>query len=118
MLFNRRQFFECHEVLEDLWRPLPPGPEKQFLQGLLQVGVGFHHLLNNNYTGAKNLLGAGLDKLESVEANPQGYTPPISLSPIIKTSQKALQTVLELGTERLNEFPEALMPVIQPQVKP
>lgn len=117
-LFNQRQFFECHEVLEDLWRPLSPGPEKQFLQGLLQIGVGFHHLLNNNYTGAKNLLRAGLEKLESVEADPQGYTPPIALSPIIKTSQYALKTVFELGSDRLHEFPDALFPIVQHRIQP
>lgn len=62
-LLNRQAFFECHEVLEALWRPLSPGPEKRFLQGVIQVDVGFHHLMNDNETGAKNLLRAGLDKL-------------------------------------------------------
>ena len=38
-LFNHQQFFECHEVLEDLWRPLPEGSEKLFLQGLIQIAV-------------------------------------------------------------------------------
>lgn len=114
VLFNQRQFFECHEVLEDLWRPLPPGPEKQFLQGLLQVGVGFHHLLNHNYRGAKNLLQAGLEKLEVVQTNSHSYCPPIVLEPLLKASQQALCTVLKLGTERIQEFPDSLIPTIKP----
>ena len=116
-LFNQRQFFECHEMLEDLWRPLPHGAEKQFLQGVLQVGVGFHHLLNNNYMGAKNLLQAGIERLETVESQ-KDYIPPIELPPLLSTCREALQTVLTLKAERLGEFPDHLIPSIrflQPQ---
>lgn len=112
-LFNRQEFFECHEVLEDLWRPLPPGPEKQFLQGLLQVGVGFHHLKNGNYTGAKNLLSAGVEKLDAVSAQ-STYQPPILLQPLLETSHHALDCVLKLGINRLHEFPPTLIPQVLP----
>jgi hypothetical protein len=112
-LFNQQAFFECHEVLEDLWRPLPAGPEKEFLQGLLQVGVGFHHLNNGNYTGAKNLLTAGVEKLEAV-ASQRAYQPPIPLTSLLTTSQQALAQLLQLGPERLHEFPASLIPTILP----
>ena len=111
-LFNQRQFFECHEVLEDLWRPLPPGAEKEFLQGLLQVGVGFHHLLNHNHIGAKNLLRAGLSRLEGVESQ-AAYIPPIDLNALLAASQQALQSVLNLGPDRLTDFPEHLIPIVR-----
>jgi uncharacterized protein len=110
-LFNRQEFFECHEVLEDLWRPLPPGPEKQFLQGFLQIGVGFHHLKNGNYTGAKNLLMAGLEKLDAVAAQP-AYQTPVLLTPVLKASHQALTQVLALGPNRLHEFPSHLIPSV------
>lgn len=87
-LFNQGEFFECHEVLEDLWRPLPAGPEKMFLQGLLQVGVGFHHWKNGNHTGAKNLLAAGLEKLEQVSVT--SYAPPIRLSVFLQAVKPLL----------------------------
>jgi hypothetical protein len=112
-LFNQQAFFECHEVLEDLWRPLPAGPEKQFLQGLLQVGVGFHHLQNSNYAGAKNLLTAGVEKLAAVSAQ-NAYQPPITLAPLLTTSQQALSLLLQLGPERMHEFPANLIPRIAP----
>ncbi len=54
-LFNRREFFEAHEVLEDVWRAAPP-PEKKFLQGLIQVAVGLHHFSTGNRVGARSLL--------------------------------------------------------------
>ncbi len=54
-LFNRGEFFEAHEVLEDVWRAAPAG-EKKFLQGLIQVAVGLHHHSRGNLAGARSLL--------------------------------------------------------------
>ncbi|MBI3896320.1 MAG: DUF309 domain-containing protein [Acidobacteria bacterium] len=61
-LFNRQQFFDCHEVLEEVWLQVS-GDEKKFLQGLIQVAVAFHHLRHGNLRGARRLLAAGVDKL-------------------------------------------------------
>lgn len=61
-LFNRRAFFECHEVLEDLWRPIR-GPRRLFLQGVIHLAVGFYHHQQANPTGAERQLRKGLKKL-------------------------------------------------------
>jgi predicted metal-dependent hydrolase len=62
-LFNRQEFFECHEVLEDLWRQ-QSDPERQFTQGLIQVAVGYHHLLRGNHAGAVKLFKRGIGRLK------------------------------------------------------
>ncbi len=54
-LFNRGEFFDAHEVLEDVWRAAPD-EEKKFLQGLIQVAVGLHHYSTGNKVGARSLL--------------------------------------------------------------
>ena len=54
-LFNEAHFFEAHEALEDVWRA-SSGPEKKFLQGLVQLAVAFHHHSQNNLVGARSLL--------------------------------------------------------------
>jgi uncharacterized protein len=54
-LFNRAEFFEAHEVLEDVWRAAPTA-EKKFLQGLIQAAVAFHHHSTGNVTGTRSLL--------------------------------------------------------------
>jgi len=110
-LFNQRQFFECHEVIEDIWRPLPKSAEKRFLQGVLQVGVGLHHLEQGNYTGAKNLLNEGVEKIKTIGAQ-TAYVPPIDLPNFLKDSTAALNTVLILGPDRLDEFLDELIPTI------
>ena len=54
-LFNRGEFFDAHEALEDLWRAAPLA-EKKFLQGLIQVAVALHHFGNGNRAGARSVL--------------------------------------------------------------
>lgn len=49
--FNCGLYFKCHETLEEVWSAVR-GPSRDFLQGLIQVSVGFHHLYRGNRTGA------------------------------------------------------------------
>jgi predicted metal-dependent hydrolase len=41
--FNRGQYFEAHEVLEDLWLPVRGGGEGDFYKGLIQLAGAFVH---------------------------------------------------------------------------
>ena len=61
--FNAREYFEAHEVWEELWL-IAREPEKTFLQGLIQVAAAFHHHARENATGARSLLAAGVAKLQ------------------------------------------------------
>ena len=62
-LFNRGEFFDAHEVLEDVWRPSTE-PERKFLQGLIQVAVALHHHSKGNSAGATSLLRRAARNLE------------------------------------------------------
>jgi predicted metal-dependent hydrolase len=61
-LFNERKFFDCHEVLEEIWRP-DRTARRLFLQGLIHLAVAFHHAQNGNRRGAGRQLRKGLRKL-------------------------------------------------------
>lgn len=52
--FNACDFFEAHEVWEELWADYS-GPSRKFYQGLIQVAVCLHHFGNGNIRGAKKL---------------------------------------------------------------
>ena len=69
--FNAREFFEAHEVWEELWLRAPE-PEKTFLQGIIQIAAAFHHHQRGNSSGAKSLLAAGLAKLERFPQSHRG----------------------------------------------
>jgi hypothetical protein len=57
-LFDAHLYFEVHELLEPAWRDAP-GDEREALQGLIQVAVGYQHLANGNFAGARALLEEG-----------------------------------------------------------
>jgi predicted metal-dependent hydrolase len=61
--FNQHQFFECHETLEALWRE-DKTEEREFLQGIIQLAVAYHHYLHNNKPGAIKLLRKGLGHMQ------------------------------------------------------
>ena len=52
--FNECEFFEAHEVWEELWADVQ-GDGRKFYQGLIQVAVCLHHFGNGNIRGAKKL---------------------------------------------------------------
>jgi predicted metal-dependent hydrolase len=61
--FNSGYFFECHDTLEEIWMETI-GHDRLFLQGLIQVSVGFYHLFNRNFKGAVSQFTKGLGKLD------------------------------------------------------
>lgn len=61
-LFNSREFYEAHDVLEELWLEWR-GEERKYYQGLIQAAVALLHYMRGNYTGARSLERAASDKL-------------------------------------------------------
>jgi predicted metal-dependent hydrolase len=69
--FNQGFYFECHDTLEDLWHDTR-GHDRLYLQGLIQISVGFHHFFNQNYKGATSQLTKGLGKLDGYRPSHRG----------------------------------------------
>jgi len=65
-LFNSCQWYESHDVFEEIWHETG-GPERQLLQGILQVAVAQVHLENSNVNGAMILYGEALGRLKRFE---------------------------------------------------
>ena len=51
-LFREGEYFLAHETLEEHWAEADPA-ERPFLQGLIQLATGFHHLVRGNRNGAR-----------------------------------------------------------------
>jgi uncharacterized protein len=60
LFFNDRDFFEAHEVWEDLWAE-SHGDERRFYQGLIQAAVGLFHFTGGNLGGAVKLYHSSRD---------------------------------------------------------
>ena len=56
--FNRGEYFEQHETLELLWRA-ERRDVRYLYQGILQIGVAFHHLRRLNHHGTVYMLTRG-----------------------------------------------------------
>jgi predicted metal-dependent hydrolase len=55
--FNACEFFEAHEVWEELWKNYS-GPLRLFYKGLIQAAVALHHFGNGNIRGARKVYGS------------------------------------------------------------
>jgi predicted metal-dependent hydrolase len=69
--FNVCDFFESHEVWEELWTEYR-GPSRKFYQGLIQAAVALFHFGNGNIRGARKLYHSVKDYLEPYRPNHMG----------------------------------------------
>jgi predicted metal-dependent hydrolase len=53
--FNRKLYFEAHDVLEELWLAQRTGPNYSFYKGLIQLAGAFVHLQKNRLRPAAAL---------------------------------------------------------------
>jgi predicted metal-dependent hydrolase len=84
-----RDYFECHEVMEELW--LEEG-RSSLLQGLLQAAVGLHHWDNGNRSGATKLMTAAVSKLRGYADFVLG----LDLSSLLLNLEHSLKVLTEM----------------------
>ncbi len=107
-LFNQREYFECHEVLEAVWNA-EPHPIRTVYKGILQVGVGCYHLLRGNYIGATKKLQSGADYLEP-------YAPVclrVDIAGLIADARHLLRAVEAAGPAGTALVDRELLPIIR-----
>jgi predicted metal-dependent hydrolase len=60
-----RDYFECHEVLEEHWKSDPPKKRKKYWVGLIQIAVGLYHQRRGNFVGALRMISNAIQLLEN-----------------------------------------------------
>jgi len=104
--FNAGAFFDQHETLEVLWRATPE-EIRHLYEGILQVGVGLHHLFNkHNFRGAAVKLDHGIRLLEAFPEVCHG----VDIGRLRRDAVAARAHLVELGPERIAEFDRAWIP--------
>ncbi len=99
--FDSAEFFEAHEVWEDLWNETV-GPRHHFIQCLIQVAVALHHARNENWVGARKLLASCLVHMEKGRTESE----PVDLEKLrdyVLEVELAIQELIS-GTERALPF--------------
>lgn len=103
--FNRGEYFEQHETLELLWRA-ERRDVRRLYQGILQIGVAFHHLRRLNHHGTVYMLTRGPGYLAPFAPACQS----VDVARLLADAGAALAEVRRLGPSRLDEFDWALAP--------
>src|SRR6266496_27566 len=97
--FNRGEYFEQHESLEEIWI-LEPRPLRYLYQGILKIGVGFYKLRLGNYRGTINHLNGGIAYLTPFGDECLG----VDIARLMREAADVRDRVLELGAERIGEY--------------
>lgn len=105
--FNRGEYFEQHESLEEIWIE-EARPIRRLYQGILKIGVGFYKLRLGNYRGTVNHISGGIAYLQPFGEVCMG----VEVARLISDARQVLEMVKELGPERLGEFDLGGLPMV------
>ena len=91
-LFNDREFFACHDVLEELWTDCL-GSERMFYQGLIHAAVSLFHFEEGNLGGARKMHDSTRRYLEPYAPEFMG----LDLQSFLRDYQTCFQPLLDAG---------------------
>jgi len=92
-LFNEREFFACHDVLEELWTDTL-GAERSFYQGLIHAAVSLFHFEEGNLGGARKMYDSTRRYLEPYLPDYMG----LDLERFLRDYQTCFQPLLDAGS--------------------
>lgn len=95
-LFNDCEFYEAHDVWEELWADYQ-GPSREFYQGLIQTAVCLHHFVNENTRGAVKLFHSSRRYLEPYR--------PVHLGVDVETLLRQMEICCRAIAQSEEEFP-------------
>lgn len=107
--FNRGEYWEQHETLENIWRAEGDTSIRNFYKGILQIGVGFHHLRNGNYNGVIKVLGRGINYLKPYAPACYG----VDVARLIEEASAVYWRVRDQGAEGIQELTNIELPQVR-----
>ena len=104
--FNSGNFYECHDILEDVWFDVT-GSDRAFYQGLIHLAVGFYHITEKkNPAGALLQLNKAIIKLIPYKPIHEG----INLTKILPKTETCINNILNLKNGKIKKFETNLIP--------
>jgi uncharacterized protein len=107
-LFNQGRYFEAHEALEAAWRA-ESGPVRDLYRGILQVGVVYLHITQNNYPGAFKVYQRCRKWLQPWPETCRG----VDVGRLRQDLEAVMTTLQALGPEHILNFDTSLLKPVQ-----
>jgi len=111
-LFNRGQYFEAHEVLEEAWNQ-DETPGRELYRGILQIGVAYLQIERGNYNGAMKIFLRARQWLDPLPDVCRG----VDIATLRRDAAQVYASLQSLGPERIEEFDHELLKSIMYQVE-
>ncbi|WP_345239100.1 DUF309 domain-containing protein [Pontibacillus salipaludis] len=105
-----RDYFECHELLEERWKEDTPLDKNAVWVGLIQLAVSLYHHRRNNFIGAKRTI----EKAETILTSHYNILGQYGLD------AKALLSKIDLIRERIDQhkpYKSIELPILSPELK-
>jgi predicted metal-dependent hydrolase len=106
--FNRGEYFEAHETLEEAWME-DDSAGRDLYRAILQVAVAYLQIERGNYNGALKMFLRMRQWLDPLPERCRG----IDVASLRLAARAAHQALLASGPERIAEFDRGLMKPIQ-----
>lgn len=106
--FNRGEYFEAHEFLEDAWNA-DETPAKELYRAILQVAVAYLQIERQNYRGAVKMFLRMRQWLRPIPGQCRG----VNVDQLRQDAARVERKVMELGPQGIGDFDHSLFrPVI------
>jgi CheY-like chemotaxis protein len=109
--FNRGEYFEAHEFLEDAWNA-DETPAKELYRAILQVAVAYLQIERQNYRGAVKMFLRMRQWLRPIPGQCRG----VDVDQLRQDAARVERRLMELGPQGIGDFDRSLFrPVIYDQ---
>ncbi|WP_159883364.1 DUF309 domain-containing protein [Paenibacillus puerhi] len=98
-----RDYFECHEVLEEYWKEHPEDPNSEAYVVLIQIAVASYHERRGRRGGAAKMLAGAVERMKRTSLAPLG----LDHEETLQRMERRLQELR--GAER--EFTDLNLPI-------
>jgi len=106
--FNRGEYFEAHESLEDAWNA-DASPGRELYRAILQIAVAYLQIERRNYNGTLKMFLRVRQWIDPLPGQCRG----VDIEQLRRDAERVRQEVLALGPERIGEFDSNLFRPVQ-----
>jgi predicted metal-dependent hydrolase len=106
--FNRGEYFEAHESLEEAWMA-ETGVGRELYRAVLQVAVAYYHIKRGNFPGAAKMFLRMRQWIDPLPDSCRG----VNVAKLRSQARAVHQALLELGPERISEFDQQLLKPVE-----